>query len=128
MINSKEGNTISNRISKLMLWVLFVLLIISIGRTISKMKSINQRIEDDQKEAQKLEEINSSLRKQLEEVDSDFYVEKQIRDKLGYSKEGEVVLILPPDEELLKIVPMAPEKEDVKIDPNWQKWLHLFGL
>ena len=126
MLNSKEDNTIPNRISKLMLWVLFVLFIISIGRTIAIIHSINQRIDDDANEAVKLEEKNEALKKQLEDVDTEFYLEKQIRDKLGYSKEGEVVLILPPDEVLLQLVPKSPEKEDVSIEPNWQKWAKLF--
>ncbi|HLE48978.1 MAG TPA: septum formation initiator family protein [Patescibacteria group bacterium] len=128
MLNSKEDNTIPNRISKLMLWVLFVLFIISIGRTIAIIHSINQRIDDDANEAVKLEEKNEALKKQLEDVDTEFYLEKQIRDKLGYSKEGEVVLILPPDEVLLQLVPKSPEKEDVSIEPNWQKWAKLFGI
>lgn len=128
MNNSKEKISIKDRLSRFMLWVLFALLLISIGRTISKIRVINERILDEEKELQKLEEKNSALKKQLDEVNSDYYIEKQIRDKLGLSKEGEVVLVLPSDELLLEIAPKSTQEEGIVIEPNWQKWFHLFGL
>ncbi|OGZ27907.1 MAG: hypothetical protein A2427_04920 [Candidatus Nealsonbacteria bacterium RIFOXYC1_FULL_40_7] len=63
-----------------------------------------------------------------EYLKSDEFIEGEIRDKLGYTREGEVLLILPPNEVLLKLVNLNWEIEgDIqKPVPNWKKWYETF--
>lgn len=59
---------------------------------------------------------NQQLQARLAEVQSDEYVEKEAREKLGYGREGEVILLLPKGEQAgLKEV-----REEKK--PNWEQW------
>ena len=62
----------------------------------------------------------------MEKVQSDIYIEKQMRDKLGLAKEEEVVIIMPDEEILRKLAPTYPEEEQTLPDPNWKKWAQLF--
>jgi hypothetical protein len=63
-----------------------------------------------------------------EYLKSDAFLEKEIRDKLGYTKSGEVLLILPPDEILLELTDLNWELEGAiqKTTPNWKKWYETF--
>ncbi|MDP3994252.1 MAG: hypothetical protein Q8P91_00270, partial [bacterium] len=56
------------------------------------------------------------------------YIEKQLRDKLGLSKEGETIVVLPDADTLRKLVPPIPGEEEILPDPNWKKWLKLFNF
>ena len=74
----------------------------------------------------KLENEKKELEARLSEVSSEYYIEKQIRDKLNLTKEGEIMVILPPEDVLRKLAPKEEEKEAVLPDPNWRKWIKLF--
>ena len=105
---------------------MFLLLSLSVYRNVSKIGSIYKKIADKEADVRKLEEENQNLEKKVEEVTSDDYIEKQIRDKLGLAKEGEIVLVLPEPEVLKKFAPKIEEEEEILPDPNWKKWIKLF--
>lgn len=52
-------------------------------------------------------ERQKELERKLVQVESEAYVEKEARDKLNLSREGEVVVILPPITSLLIPTPTA---------------------
>jgi len=112
--------------SKYLLIFGVIIVAISLVRNIIRAIDIRNRIKDEEKKVEVLQKEKEELEKKVAEVESDAYVEKQLRDKLGLAKEGEIVLILPEDEILRKIAPIVDEEEDVLPDPTWKKWLKLF--
>lgn len=103
-----------------------ILLIISLVRNIKKVKEAQSRIDKVRERVEKLKKENEELSKQAEAIQAEEFIEKQLRDKLGLAKPGEIVLVLPDAETLRKLSPQIPEEEETLPDPNWRKWLHLF--
>lgn len=103
-----------------------LLFILSLARNVSKIARAGKRIDKAESRVEKLRKENEEMQRRLAEVRGEEYIEKQLRDKLGLAKEGEIVVVLPDEETLRKIAPSVPEEEDVLPDPTWKKWLHLF--
>lgn len=116
------------RLSSLLLIVLFLALTLSLYRSISRIGRANLGIEEAQERVDKLEKGNQELEEKIREVRNVEFVEKQLRDKLGLAKEGEIVIVLPEDEVLRKLAPKIEEEEEVLPDPNWKRWVKLFDL
>jgi cell division protein FtsB len=107
--------------------LLFVVsLFLSLFRNISRIKTTDLRIQEAQERVNKLKKENEGLEARLKEAQSVQFVERQLRDKLGLAKEGEIVVILPEDDILRKLAPKSEEEESVLPDPNWREWLNLF--
>ena len=102
------------------------LFLLSLIRNISKIADAEKRISKAQERVEKLRKENEETERRLAEVKGEEYIEKQLRDKLGLAKEGEIVVFLPDEETLRKIAPGIAEEEDVLPDPTWKKWLKLF--
>lgn len=102
------------------------LFLLSLIRNISKIADAEKRISKAQERVEKLRKENKETERRLAEVKGEEYIEKQLRDKLGLAKEGEIVVVLPDEETLRKIAPGIAEEEDVLPDPTWKKWLKLF--
>lgn len=105
---------------------LLIVLFSSLIRSIQKAKQVKERIQSKQVAVEKAAKENEELKKKLQEVQSPQFIEKQLRDKLGYAKEGEIVVVLPDEETLRSLVPDLEEEEDTLPDPNWKRWLKLF--
>lgn len=103
-----------------------LLLAFSLVKNVIKMRGVKERIESERAEVEKLKRENEELAKTLTKVKSQEYVERQLRDKLGLAKEGEIVVVLPDEEILRKLTPTLPEEEAFLPDPTWKKWLKLF--
>lgn len=71
----------------------------------------------------KLETKNKELKKKLSQIQSPEFIEEQARNKLGLSKQGETVVIIP--EEKLKQVLGTTESAQIRL-PNWLGWLKVF--
>ena len=69
-----------------------------------------------EEEIKKLEGERINLLETLEYLKSDFYKEKEAREKLEMQKPGEKVIIILPEE----------EKEKTEEPPIYKKWWHLF--
>lgn len=102
------------------------LFLLSLIRNISKIADAEKRISKAQERVEKLRKENEETERRLAEVKGEEYIEKQLRDKLGLAKEGDIVVVLPDEETLRKIAPGIAEEEDVLPDPTWKKWLKLF--
>jgi len=63
---------------------------------------------------------NKFLLERLKYVKSNEFIEKEAREKLGLSRDGEIVVLFP-----LRPQTKDPIKEEKKI-PNWKLWLELF--
>ena len=71
----------------------------------------------------KLEAKNKALKNKLSQVGSPQFIEEEIRNKLGFSKKGETVVVIP--EEKLKSVLGASQSAVIRF-PNWLGWLRVF--
>lgn len=114
--------------ARFLFWFLVILLIVLVASFLNsykKMRSSLDKIESEKKKIENLEAKNAEVKRKLEAIESGEYIERQIRDKLGLSKEGEIVVILPPEEKLrsLYIEPVLEKETPEK--PNWEKWVEL---
>lgn len=115
-----------NKMSAKLIILLIVFLSFSLFRNISNVKKVEKKIADKEKEVQAVKKEQEDLQKKLEYTQSQEFIEKQLRDKLGMAKTGEIVLVLPPPEVLRNMAPKYSEEEAVLPDPNWKRWLKLF--
>ena len=103
-----------------------LLLILSLVRNILKTSEAKKKIEKERIRVENLKKENEELEKKLQETSGVEFTEKQLRDKLGLAKEGEIVVVLPEEKVLENLVPKIPEEEETLPDPIWKKWLKLF--
>jgi cell division protein FtsB len=111
-----------------LLGFLGLVLAVSLVRNLLKINQIRQRVAKNKERVEKFKNENRQMETKIGEVTSQEYLEKQLRDKLGLSKEGETIVILPDAETLRKLVPEIPQEEETLPEPPWQKWLRIFGV
>jgi SMC interacting uncharacterized protein involved in chromosome segregation len=105
-----------------------IIFISSALQTLGKIKKVNEEVAEKEEKLAELKKKEDELKKKYEEITSDEYMEKQLRNQLNLSKENEIVLVLPPDEILMKLVPPDKVEEQVDLTPNWKKWAELFRI
>lgn len=108
------------------LLVIAVFLSFSLVRNIASYAKANQALKKEEALITELEKEVSALEGQVKLVNTQDFVEKVARDKLGLAKEGEIVVVLPEDEVLARLSPQIPDSEDFLPEPNWKRWVKLF--
>lgn len=108
------------------LTLLTVVFLASIFRSYSRVKKAETKITEAQGRVENLKQENNELEKRIEEMATNEFIEKQLRDKLGLVKEGEIVVVLPEPEVLRKLAPQRETEPETLPDPNWKKWMKLF--
>ena len=118
---------LSTKASKYVLAVVVLLLIISLSRSVLRLKRARSRVAEAEIALEEVSERNNELKRQKQVVESEFFIEKQLRDNFGLAKEGEIVLVLPEHEILRRLSPRVENEEQNTLpDPNWKKWANLF--
>lgn len=112
--------------SNYLLIFIFLLMLTSLIRNILRVVESNKRIGKIQDRVEKLKKENEELEEKLAVIKSEEYIEKQLRDKLGLAKEGEIVIVLPDEKILETLAPSLEEEEETLPDPNWKRWLEMF--
>lgn len=103
----------------------YLILFICLGLIVNTIRSLGglsrggDRVEAAKIELEKLKIERERLLSENRYVKSDEYVEKTARDKLGMSKSGETVVILPERLQHAPIVTQTKERQ------NWEKWVEL---
>jgi len=101
--------------------IIIIFLVVSNVKINKRKKELNERISQLKQEIKVLQERNNELKAGIEESYQSDYIEKILRQKGLYKKEGEkVVVILPPKEEKKEI-----QKKEKSI---WERFLELFKL
>lgn len=111
---------------RLGLVLLMVLLALSFIKNINRIRDAKKQISLKEERVEKLRRENEEIQKRLEEVSTEVYVEKQLRDSLGLAKKDELVVILPEDDVLKSLAPKLEQEEEYLPDPNWTKWIRMF--
>lgn len=113
-----------DRLISSLLFILGFYLIVSFSRDVVDLLQKGKDVEKGQLKLEMAMEENKELKGQIEYVKTPEFVEKEAREKLGMSKPGETLIILPEN-----VKELANRKEEKKEElPNWKKWGQLFGL
>ena len=103
-----------------------LIFLFSLIRNISRISDAKETVDTAKQRIEQLRLENEELEKQVEKVATEAFIEKNLRDKLGLAKEEEIVVVLPDEEILKRLVPQREEEEVFLPDPIWKKWLKLF--
>ncbi|MDD3662227.1 MAG: septum formation initiator family protein [Candidatus Dojkabacteria bacterium] len=103
---------------------LSVLLVANSVRSISTAYQRSQIVEQAQDEVESLRLRNLELQEQLDYVTGDTYVEKEARDRLLFTRDDEVLVVLPETSEEQGDGEEKRETVDVDADlQGWARWL-----
>lgn len=111
---------------RLVVLAVFVILSISLVRNMVRISEAKNRLEKTRERLERLERENEELKEKARAVSEFYFVEAQLRDKLGLAKEGEVVVVLPDEDILRSLSPEPAQEEEVLPEAAWERWLKLF--
>ena len=113
---------LNRRFVKLLFLIVGVLLIVGLAGSSYRLWNKRDIVAERQAVLAQLEAANRQLQKALQDAQSEGFVERMAREKLGLVKEGETIVIM--KNEKLK---MTNEEQEVEENsPNWKKWWGLF--
>ncbi len=106
--------------------VIIIVLVIAYNLLIQITQAIKsgERLSEATEQLYKLQAKNKELKNKLSQIQSPDFIEQQARDKLGLSKKGETVVIIPEDK--LKLIMEASTSAQTPRFPNWQGWWRVF--
>ncbi len=104
------------------IFLIGISLIVSLTRSIIDTLKKSEAVTYEEERFAKVKNENEELKITYENLQTPQYVEKQARDSLGLGREGEVVVILPPD---LDRAQVADNKQANLNTPVWREWLEL---
>lgn len=119
-------NKIASKITGYVVWIFIILLSLSVAKNINRASQINIQVKAEKAKLAKIEADNRSLGEQLLKTQSPSFIEREIRNKLGLSKPGEAIVVLPDADSLRQLAPKMQIEEDTLSPPNWEKWERLF--
>jgi cell division protein FtsB len=123
----KKGNKGDFNVFGKAFLVLGILVVFGLLRNTYKAISAQKRLEEAREDLVEAQERKKELESELLGMSGELYVEKMARDGLGLSYEGEVVLVLPPEEEVKKFSPRRVERQEFSLPKsNWEKWWSMF--
>ena len=119
---------IVDKVYKWLILILLFLILSSIYKNYAKYRSARREVAKLSAQKEKVIKENKEIEAKIKEIQTESYLDREIRNKFGYAKSGEVVIVLPPDEEIVFLVPDIKE-EDIELPQlNWKKWLKLFDI
>lgn len=111
-----------NRFIRTAVYIVSFMIVISVSRSIGEAWGRGSIVQEREMALENATKKNDELKRKFEEVQTPAFIEREARDKLGMTKEGEVVVLLPeihsPDPNDLK-----NRGEDL---PSWKQWWKLF--
>lgn len=106
--------------------IVTLFVIFSVIRTTIGLLGKGGALEEARNEVALLEKEQAELLELREKVESDEFVEKEARNRLGLAKNGEKIVVLPPKDVLARLAPPSEEKEFLEELPIWKRWVRLF--
>ena len=100
--------------------VLIWLLIWSLFNDFSKVRKGVLRVDESQNRLTQVKEENLELKRKMMAVQTEYYKEKLMRDKLNLQLPGETVVVLPE-----KDVEVVSGEAEGETEENWEKWLKI---
>lgn len=115
-------------ISKIRFVILFALIIasvVSVARTALDIYSRSKNLKALEGDVASLEKEQEELKKKLREAETDAFVEKEARERLGYVKPGEKIVIVPKQKESSERQSVLGDFSSAEKIPCWRKWKKL---
>lgn len=108
------------------IWFLIILLSLSLFRNLGKIGRVKDEIRAEKDKIAKMQKENNELQRQVMESQKPEFLERGIRDKLGFVKDGETIVVLPDEETLRSLAPQIQTEEETLPNSNYRRWLKLF--
>jgi len=108
------------RIFRFLLLAILIMAITSLSQRTADLVGRAKKWQEEKKNLAQIEKENEELRAYLDYVESDSFLEKEARNSLGMSKEGEMMIVLPQEEEVKAETAFSPPS------PVWRQWWELF--
>jgi len=108
-------------------WLIIFLLCLTLfifGNNISQIKQVITLLrqeKDIDNQLGKARDKNNALKEEISYIQTEDFIKKEAREKLGLGDSNDVAYILPP---IPTIVPSS--QETPKTVPNWEQWLNRF--
>lgn len=104
-----------SRLPAVVLSLLLVYLVVSFCTQFSKLSTMQRDVRNIQQQVQEMQQKNAALREELRLAQSDAYIEKTAREKIGLVKPGETrVVTVAPGTQLQ--APETPANQDIIAD------------
>ncbi len=113
----------ARRIIGFTILIIGISLIINLSRDILRLLKAGDQIKLAEQKVEKLKKEQQEFLEKRQYYQSEEFIEEEARNKLGFSRPGETVVILPPN--IPQILGREEEKPAEEI-PNWKKWFKLF--
>ncbi|QHO63061.1 FtsB family cell division protein [Candidatus Chazhemtobacterium aquaticus] len=110
------------QIVKVILLMVLVYLSWVLGRSLWDLYQAKDRLVEAEVNLEEVKAEQELLSARLEEVRSDEFKEKEVRDKLTRRLPGETVVLVPE----VELVERGLREKNEEKRPNWQKWWDLF--
>jgi len=123
--SGKTDRILSNKTVIVIGLIILVFLSIALGKELLRRYEISSEIEQLETEIADLEQRNLDLDDMIDYFDTNSFVEKEARTKLGLQKEGETMVVLPDNESSKEAVDIA-KAETEKAQTNPQRWWNYF--
>lgn len=108
-------------LAKVIFIIIGFFLILNLARGVWGAYKDRSKLTEAQNKLNTLRVQNEQLKNQLQYEKSDFFVEKEARDKLDLIKRNEVAVVLPQ----IKSAEGDPKQLEANL-PNWQRWWRVF--
>lgn len=116
-------NIFRHKLVQIIIIFIGIVLIINLSKDILRLLKAAEELKLVQQRIEKLEEERENLVEKKEYYQSEAFIEQEARNKLNMVKEGETIVILPPN---IKEVLGKKEASLSEPQPNWRQWLELF--
>lgn len=120
-VNNLLYTHMKQKIIRIFTLIIGVFLVISLTRSIIDLWQKGSAYDREEQRFAKARLENEQLISQYERIQTPEYVEQEARDKLGLTKEGEIVVVLPQDTALTE-KDMNPSIDLTNL-PIWQQWI-----
>lgn len=92
------------------------------GVSVVRLWKTGRVVKEAKTQVEKESRENERLKEKLAEVSSPEFVEREAREKLGYGKAGETLIIFPRQNDANP----KPQISNPNNEPNWRKWWKLY--
>lgn len=110
---------------KLLILLVVIYLAISLGRNVWWLDRAEERLEFAKQQLRSMAAEELRLKELLAVVESDSFIEAEVRNRLHLGRSGERLIVLP---EYLPIVILPEVRELDEVKSNWLLWVEAFGL
>jgi len=105
-----------------------ILLFFSVLDSIKKVRNAKRQVDQAQERLENLLKEQQSLREEISKIETQEFIEKQLRDRLGLVREGEIVIVLPDPQVVKKFAPRYDSGSSSNLESSKRSfWQRIFS-